>query len=323
MNTYVKSILLAASLATLATGATAQDTKITFGGGAYLDIPQLSVAMDHELFAKHGLEVNVIPFQSGRDAFEALLGGQLDVAVMAEFPAVIGAMRDQDFKVIAGLSQYQATRIVHAGGEEVDSVADLAGKPIGVTAGTNVHCWLENELKDAGIEAEIVSVGPPDIVPALARGDIFAAAMFPSFYGGAKKTLGDSYREIPISSYNTHFILVATQDLINENPGAVSAVLAALIEADEVVTSDPAEAHAAVSRVLGGTLKPDDVAAASGDYSFKVSLENALVDLMVDEGVWINARGSIKGDVPTKESIGAYVDGSFLSDIDASRVSLD
>lgn len=319
---YLTSSLLAGGLAVMATAGTAQDTKITFGGGAYLDIPQLSVAMDHELFAKHGLDVNVIPFQSGRSAFEALLGGQLDVAVMAEFPAVVGAMRDQDFKVIAGLSQYQATRIIHTGDADIDSVADLAGKPIGVTAGTNVHFWLENELKAAGIEAEIVSVGPPDIVPALARGDIFAGAMFPSFYGGAKKTLGDAYREIPISSYNTHFILVATQDLIDESPDAVSAVLEALIEAEAIVTSDPAASHDAVSRVLGGTLKPDEIASASANYAFEVGLRDELVELMVDEGVWINARGSIKGDVPTRESIGAYVDSSFLSAIDANRVSL-
>ena len=323
MHHTLKSTFIAGSLAILATGATAQNSEITFGGGAYLDIPQLSVAMDHDLFAKHGLDVNVIPFQSGRAAFEALLGGQLDVAVMAEFPAVIGAMREQDFKVIAGLSQYRATRIIHTGGPEIDSVADLAGKPIGVTAGTNVHFWLENELKDAAIEAEIVSVGPPDIVPALSRGDIFAGAMLPSFYGGAKETLGEKYREIPISSYNTHFILVATQELIDDDPAAVSAVLTALLEAEQVVTSDPAASHEAVSRVLGGTLKPDEVAEASANYAFEIGLDDALIDLMVEEGVWINARGSIKGEVPTRESIGAYVDGSFLSDIDTGRVALN
>ncbi|MDD9746440.1 MULTISPECIES: ABC transporter substrate-binding protein [Marinovum] len=323
MHHSLKTTVLAGSLAVLATGAAAQDTEITFGGGAYLDIPQLSVAMDHDLFAKHGLEVNVIPFQSGRSAFEALLGGQLDVAVMAEVPAVIGAMREQDFKVIAGLSQYQATRIIHTGDASIDSVAALDGKPIGVTAGTNVHFWLENEIADAGIEAEIVSVGPTDIVPALARGDIFAGAMFPSFYGGAKKTLGDKYQEIPISSYNTHFILVATQKLIDDNPEAVTSVLQALIEAEGVVASDPVASHEAVSRVLSGTLKPAEVAEASANYAFAVGLTDALVDLMVAEGEWINARGSIKGDVPTRASIGAYVDDSFLSEIDAGRVSLN
>lgn len=323
MNHPVKSVITAAALSVIAAGAWSQDARITFGGGAYLDIPQLSVAMDHQLFAKHGLDVNVIPFQSGRDAFEALLGGQLDLAVMAEFPAVVGAMREQKFKVVAELSQYRATRIIHAGDAAIDAVADLDGKPIGVTAGTNVHFWLENELKAAGIEAEIVSVGPPDIVPALARGDIFAGAMFPSFYAGAKSILGERYQEIPISSYNTHFILVATQDIIDGNPDAVTATLSALLEAENVVVSDPTESHAAVSRVLGGMLRPDDVAAAAASYEFNVNLDRTLVDLMVDQGVWINARGSIRGDVPTDESISAYVDASFLSAIDASRVSLD
>ena len=323
MHHSLKSAFLAAGLAALASGVAAQNTKIVFGGGAYLDTPQQSVAIDQDLWSKHGLEVEVIPFQSGRAAFEALLGGQLDVAVMAEFPAVVGAMREQDFKVIAELSQYQATRIIHTGGPEIDSIAKLAGKPIGVTAGTNVHYWLEGELSAAGIEAEIVSVGPPDIVPALARGDIFAGAMFPSFYGGAKNALGDQYNEIPISSYNTHFILVATQKIIDENPDAVSAVLAALVEAEGVVKGDPAASHESVSRVLGGTLKPDEVAAASGDYSFEIKLDKAVVDLMVAEGVWINARGSIKGDVPTAESISAYVDGSFLAGVDEARVNLN
>ena len=322
MYDILKSGIVAAGVALTASSVAAENTKIVFGGGAFLDIPQLSVAMDQNLWSNHGLEVEVIPFQSGRAAFEALLGGQLDVAIMAEFPAVIGAMRNQEFKVIAELSQYQATRLIHTGGPEIDTLAELAGKPIGVTAGTNVHYWLENELADAGVEAEIVSVGPPDIVPALARGDIYAGAMFPSFYTGAKKALGDNYTEIPIGSYNTHFILVATQEIIDENPDAVTSVLATLVEAEGVVENSPADAWESVSRVLGGAFKPDEIAAVAGDYAPDVNLSPGLIDLMVGEGVWIHARGSIKGDVPTAESIGAYVDGSFLSSVDSSRVTL-
>ncbi len=323
MLSQLKSMFVAAGLAALSLPAAADATKVTIGGGPYLDIPQLSVAMDRNLWAEQGLEAEVIPFQSGRAAFEALLGGQLDFAFLAEFPAVIGAMRDQKFAVIAEMSQYTATRLVHTGGSDVTKVADLAGKPVGVTAGTNVHFMLENELKAAGIEAEIVSVGPPDIVPALARGDVFAGAMFPSFYQGAKKTLGDRYSEIRIDSYGTHFILVATRKMIDESPQAVTGVLQALYNGEEVVLSDPAEAHAAVSRVLSGTLKPDDVAAAWGNYRHNMNLNSALLDLMVREGVWIHARGSIKGDVPTVELMRAYVAPKFLAGINADRVSLD
>lgn len=221
MKHALKTSFLTAGFTLLVSTATADTTKVVIGGGPYLDIPQLSVAMDKNLWAEHELEAEVIPFRSGRAAFEALLGGGLDLAFMAEFPAVIGAMREQNFKVIAEMSQYKATRIIHGGDPEIDTVAELAGKPVGLTAGTNVHYMLEIELAAAGVEIEIVSVGPPDIVPALVRGDIFAGAMFPSFYAGAKKALGDKYQEIPVDSYGAHFILVATQKLIDENPDAV------------------------------------------------------------------------------------------------------
>ena len=265
----------------------------------------------------------MIPFRSGRAAFEALLGGQLDLAFMAEFPAVIGAMREKDFKVIAEMSQYKATRIIHGGNSEINTVAELAGKPVGLTVGTNVHYMFEIELAAAGIEVEIVSVSPPDIVPALARGDIFAGAMFPSFYAGARKVLGDKYQEIPIDSYGTHFILVATQELIDKNPDAVTNALKALYAGEKIVKSDPAASHQSVSNVLGGTLKPGDVALASANYAFNMQINQELLNLMVDEGIWINARGSIKGDPPTIDTIRPYIDGSFLGSIDASRVTSD
>ena len=322
MLRQLASITAAASFVAWAAPGAAQ-TEVTIGGGPYLDIPQLSVAMDHDLWAAHGLEANVIPFQSGRDAFEALLGSQLDFAFIAEFPAVIGAMQEQDFAVIAEMSRYTGTRLIHTGGGDITAVADLAGKPIGVTAGTNTHFMLETELKNAGVTAEIVSVGPPDIVPALARGDVFAGALFPSFYQGAKKTLDDKYGEIPVSSYQTRFILVATKAVIDEQPETVTAILEVLLDAEAVVLTDPGEAQAAVSRVVSGSLSMEDIATAWGESEHRMNLDQSLVNLMVDEGVWIHDRGSIKGDVPTAETMRAYVAPEFLAGIDATRATLN
>lgn len=322
MNRLLQNILLTVCLSLFTTVGFAKTTKVVIGGGPYLDIPQLSVAMDSNLWAENHLEAEVIPFRSGRAAFEALLGGQLDLAFMAEFPAVIGAMRKQNFRVISEMSQYKATRIIHGGDASINSVAKLAGKSIGVTMGTNVNFMLENELSAAGVTAELVSVSPPDIVQALSRGDIFAGAMFPSFYAGAKKVLGDRYQEIRVNSYGTHFILVATKELIDKNPDAVRGVLRALYDGEKVVRNSPSDSYKAVSRVLGGTLKPDQVASASKNYHFRMNLDKSMLDLMVKEGMWILGRGSIKADMPTAGSIRPYIDTSFLQSIDASRVNL-
>ena len=101
MNRLLQNILLTVCLSLFTTVGFAKTTKVVIGGGPYLDIPQLSVAMDSNLWSENHLEAEVIPFRSGRAAFEALLGGQLDLAFMAEFPAVIGAMRKQNFRVIS------------------------------------------------------------------------------------------------------------------------------------------------------------------------------------------------------------------------------
>ena len=228
MKLTFRQALIGVAASFLASTALADTTAVTIGGGPYLDIPQLSVAMDQDLWAVNELEAEVIAFRTGRSAFEALLGGQLDFAFMAEFPAVIGAMQEQEFRVIAEMSQYTATRIIHGGDPAIDTIVEMDGMKVGLTQGTNVHYMFENEVAAAGITVEIVSAGPPDIVPALARGDVDAGAMFPSFYAGAAEVLGDAYQEIPVDSYGTHFILVATQEMIDENPNVVTAVLASL-----------------------------------------------------------------------------------------------
>ena len=96
MKLTFRQALIGVAASFLASTALADTTAVTIGGGPYLDIPQLSVAMDQDLWAVNELEAEVIAFRTGRSAFEALLGGQLDFAFMAEFPAVIGAMQEQE-----------------------------------------------------------------------------------------------------------------------------------------------------------------------------------------------------------------------------------
>ena len=300
----------------------AEKTSITFGGGPNLDVPQLAQAMDKNLWKKYGLTVKVVPFRSGRAAFEAMMGGQLDYALMAEFPAVIGAMRKQKFGILAEMSQYIATRIITSDKVKLDGAKSLAGHKIGTTIGTNVHFMLAGVLNSAGVKAEIVSVSPPDIVAALARGDIDAAAMFPSFYGGAKKALGDRYQELPVDSYRTRFILSGTADMIDNNPKTTLALLRALLDGEKLAESDPAETQAAVARIEKGRLSPEFIKAAWPNYRRKMNLDEDLMNLIIEEGKWIVGRGSIKGVESTRELYRPYFREGPLKSLAADRVNL-
>ncbi|NKB19319.1 MAG: hypothetical protein GKS01_02135 [Alphaproteobacteria bacterium] len=305
-----------------ATSSSAEKTNITIGGGPYLDVPQISQAMDKNLWKKHGITAKVTPFRTGRSAFEALIGGQLDFALMAEFPAVIGAMRGLKFGVLAEMSQYQAGRVNSNDKINLTSIKSLAGQKIGTTIGTNVHFMLDELLKKAGIKATIVNVRPPDIVPALVRGDVDAATMFPSFYGGAKRSLGKRYREFRINNYKTRFVFVGTAEMLDKNPNTVRSVLAALMEGEKLVKSDPADSQAAVDRVAKGKYKKAYIKSAWSSYRHRMVLDNDLLELMVREGKWIAARGSIKGVKSTKALYRPFLRGEFLKELGADRVDL-
>ena len=316
---------IAAGLAVVAVALTAPaaaKTSVSIGGGPYLDVPQISQAMDKNLWKKHGLTAKVVPFRTGRAAFEALIGGQLDFALMAEFPAVIGAMRKLDFGILAEMSQYRATRIIASDKVDLKTAAGLAGHRIGTTIGTNVHFMLSRLLKEAGVTAEIVNVRPPDIVAALVRGDIDAAAMFPSFYGGAKRALAGRYRALRVDSYRTRFIFVGTRAVIDDHPETTRAVLAALLEGEALVKADPAESHMAVDRVTKGRFEMDYIRSAWANYHHRMSLEEDLLELMVREGAWIASRGSIKGVASTRALYRPYFRDAPLKALAPDRVTL-
>ena len=139
------------------------------------------------------------------------------------------------------MSQYQASRIISKNDIGFNSVKDLAGRKVGTTVGTNVHFLLDVELQKAGIKAEVVSVAPPDLLPALVRGDVDAAVMFPSFYAGAKKALGAQYHEVRTPSYSTQFLLVASAEIMEKYPDTARGVLASLLKGEKLVTDDPEE----------------------------------------------------------------------------------
>ena len=100
------------------------------------------------------LDVKIVTFPTGREAFEALTGGQADLASMAELPAVIGALRGQNFGVVADLARYTGSRIITTVASGITAPAGLAGKRIGVTLGTNTDFYLAMVLEAAGVTAD-------------------------------------------------------------------------------------------------------------------------------------------------------------------------
>ncbi|MCR9087698.1 MAG: ABC transporter substrate-binding protein [Rhodobacteraceae bacterium] len=297
----LKPLALAASIL-VPSAALAEE--LTFAWTPNPQTPQVDVAIEKGYFEEAGLDINYVAFRTGREGFEAMLGGQVDVTFMAEFPAAVGALTGQDFGIIGDLARFTGSRvIVNTSGGEVSIPTDLAGKKIGTTLGTNVNFYLDQILTDAGIEAELVSAAPPDLVPAVARGDVDAIVPFPSFYSAARTTLGENYGELRVPGYQVHYILSASPEMINDRPDVLEAFMGALAKADADVQADPAAAMAAVSASMTGAMSPEELAVMWQDVDIGLNLKTGLAELLVAEADWILAQGVVKGEALTLEDM--------------------
>ena len=211
----LKNFIVSATVAFLFGTSASNAGEITIGMAPNLQTLPIVVAMSEGYFANEKIELKIVKFTSGRRALEALIGGQLDVAFMAEYPVSIASLRKQPFGTFTTLSRYTANRMISKASIGFKDPSSLSGKKIGTTKGSNTEFFTEALIEKFKIDAEVINVSPADIVPALARGDIDAGIMFPDFYPAAEKALGADYREYRSDAYIAWFVLSATPEMLN------------------------------------------------------------------------------------------------------------
>jgi NitT/TauT family transport system substrate-binding protein len=295
-------------------------TVVKIGWGSFFDVPQLTQAVDKNLWKDQNLAPEIISFATGRESFEALIGGQLDFAILTEFPAVTGAMRGLKFAIPAALSRIKTMKVIAKSTTPVTSMKQLAGKKIAAILGTNLHFLVLEGLKMDGVTASLVNVGPADMIPALVRGDVDAAATFPSAYQAAKRTLGDQYQEIPIPGISQNFVLVASNTMATEKPEVVKRLLAVLLAGEKLVDADPKETQEASVRYGKNAVPLAIIQASWSSYSFRVQLDKATVDLMAREATWLRDQGLVKNADPAK--LDSYFMTGPLKELAPDRVEI-
>jgi NitT/TauT family transport system substrate-binding protein len=305
--------------------AIAQSRAVTLAVQPNADIPQLLLAIERNLWKAQGLDVKVITFATGRESLEALLGGQADFAVLTEYPATIAALRGQKFQVLADMSRYAGLRaIASKKWMNLTSFKDLDGKKIATTLGTNAEYTTHVMLQEGGAKAQVVNAAPADTVPALVRGDVQAAVMFPSLYAQARKLLGGDYQEVRTKAYVGHTLLVGTSSVIAGRPAEVEAFVKALLEADKMVAGDPKLGQATVITALKGVMNPDTLAEMWPEYDYKFELKPEVLELMSKQGGWILERGFVKAPPETASSkaLRGYIAEGTLAKLAPGAVTL-
>ena len=170
----------------LGSGLAAAQSKVTIAVGGSACLCYLPTVLARQLgeYEKAGVAVELVDLKGGSDALKAVLGGSADV-VSGYFDHCVNlAAKKQELQSFVIYDRYPGLVLVvspkHTG--EINSIKDLAGKKVGVSApGSSTDFFLKFLLKKNGLDptsAAVIGVGlGATAVAAMQQGQIDAAVM--------------------------------------------------------------------------------------------------------------------------------------------------
>ena len=244
----------------LASGVQAQPVKVRAVYPA-VDVQYLpaSLAQARGFFREEGLDVELIVMRGGTLGVQAAVGGNVDFVMQfgSVFPAIWGGA---DLKILAQMTNALFFSLIVR--PEIQKIADLKGKKIGVTIGAATFAAVRELLKLNGIDpdkgVEYVNIpGSGAKVAALEKGLIAATLVAPP---GELKSIQAGYRRLvffgnvlPEMSFTG---LVATNRYIRENPKTVERMIRAIVRGTYLARDDSVAAIGAMQSHMKMT--PDE-----------------------------------------------------------------
>ncbi len=252
------------------------------------------VAHENGYFTAEGVAATIQPHTSGKAALDATLEGKASLSVSADLPIMFAVMREQPITVIATIFATEADyEIVGRRDRGIASPAHLRGKRIGVTLSTSGHFVLDaflNRQKLSPADVTVRNLQPEDIAPALAKGDIDAAATWEPHVGAMKKALGaNSVAFSATGIYDATSNLSGTRDYVLGNQDTIKKVLRALIQGSRFCKDAPDRAREITARFMG--VSAAELKDPWALYRFAVVLDQSLLLALEDEARWAMKNG--------------------------------
>src|ERR1700755_2694239 len=194
-------------------------------------------------FAKDGISIVWVQSAGSNKALDSLNAGSIDSGSPAGSAALVARINGNPIKSIYVYSRPEWTALVTAKDSKIANVADLKGKRVAVTRGTDPHIFLVRALLDAGLsEKDITPVRRQhaDGKTALIRGDVDAWAGLDPMMAQAEIEDGAKlfFRK---ADAHTWGILHIREQFLKDYPQAAQRVLATYEEARKYSLKHPDE----------------------------------------------------------------------------------
>ncbi|KQY97470.1 sulfonate ABC transporter substrate-binding protein [Pseudolabrys sp. Root1462] len=264
-------------------------------------------------FAKDGTSIRWVQTLGSNKALEFLNAGSIDFGSTAGSAALVGRINGNPIRAIYVYSKPEWTALVTRKDSPIRTVAELKGKRVAVTRGTDPHIFLVRALQKAGLtekDIQPVLLQHPDGATALIRGDVDAwAGLDPMM---AQTEIRDGarlfYRD---ADANTYGILNVREEFAKDHPDLVKRVLTVYEAARKYAVAHPDELEASF---IAATKLPKDV--VEKQLRERTDLSNGKIgkpqrDSILAAGLALQEAGVLKKDVDVAKALDQLVDDQY------------
>jgi NitT/TauT family transport system substrate-binding protein len=229
-------------------------------------------AHESGIFAKHGLQVEVVAMPSGLQGINTLAAREVDFVHIAGGTTAGAAIGGLDVKIVATLVGTLVLNLVVR--PEIDKPEQLRGKTIGISRyGTSLHTGARIALRHFGMEGgkdvAIAEIGAGEWIVGAMQGGRIQGGVFGYPQTSRAIKLGNRLM-LHLPTLNIPYAAngVSTRgELVRNDPDLVRRYLAAIIEASALMKKDPAFSF----NVLRKYLRTGDTDLLSETYDVQIA----------------------------------------------------
>jgi NitT/TauT family transport system substrate-binding protein len=284
----------------------------------------LFVAQEKGMFKSKGLEVELQSIEGVGDRKQALVAGKIQAMAASLDVSVSAAGEGVPMKFVWAFdSSNGADGLIVKKDKGIEKIADLKGKEVAFQRGSASHFFLSTLLEKNGLtdnDVKAVDMKASEAASAFMAGKVDAAVTWEPHLGKAKaagETVLATTKDTPGLIAD---VLAFREDMVQNNPDTVQAVVAALAEATEFMSKNPEETNKILAAAF--KMKPEEVAADIQTVKFYGPKDNLKFYGTQEKPGAIYDVGKRAGDFYVKlkllsqaPDLNKYIDNTFITKV--------
>lgn len=320
MKWMAVSCAVALSLQATAQAAETPPSEVRLDYAYYSPV---SLALRHFGWLEKALpqaKVTWVLSQGSNRSLEYLNSGSVDFASSASLSAVLARANGSPIKSVYVYSRAEWTAFVVAKDSPLKTVADLKGKKIAATKGTDPYLFTLRALQQAGLnkdDVELLHLQHPDGRIALEKGDVDAWAGLDPHMAASEIQAGLRllYRN---KDFNSYGVVSVTETYAKEHPQAVETVLSAYEQAREWSREHPEELASLLATESGLPLEVARLQLSRTDLDHPQLTESDIAASRAAAPILVSEELVRKG-VNVDKVVGELIDPAFSKTVISQR----